>query len=66
MEKTLVIKFHLELEVLCSEKYDSEWVAEQFLSSGRFGIDRVGQDPPVRILSASCGVINLDKRTDSY
>lgn len=51
------ITFSVTLDVYFPDRYDPDWIADQYLSSDRFGIDRVGKDPGCAgIISASTGV----------
>lgn len=55
--KKVSITFSVTLDVCFDDRYDPDWIADRYLSSGRFGIDRVGKDPDcARILAASFGV----------
>jgi len=53
--KILRIEFEFELEVACSDAFDPEWVAEQYLSSGRFSTLSLESEPGT-ITSAVSGV----------
>lgn len=55
--KTASITFSVTLDVCFDDRYGPEWIADQYLSSDRFGMDRVGKDPGCAgILAASSRV----------
>lgn len=55
--KKASITFSVTLDVCFPDCYDADWVADKYLRSDRFGIDRVGKDPGCAgILAASSGV----------
>jgi hypothetical protein len=48
-----MIKFNLELEILCQDNLDDEWVAEQYLLSDRFSTRNFQEEPGIVVLAAS-------------
>jgi|694.fasta_scaffold139752_3 hypothetical protein len=61
--KTLLLKFSFELEVLVDARFDSDWIAEQFLSSDRFGVLDCSGDPiyHATVLSACSGIKEINQ-----